>query len=647
MTDWWNTNSDQGGVGDYDPSQTAAAQNPITQTTYSPPGQDSPIDQYNYVPDPNSPGGYQTYGPGQMAPADLPSFSNTTGQYPNDQEMAQSVSNNIDLSPTIDQQGNAQFAQDYAALGQNLQQYTPQATVPGWDRVDLGNGNAATYYQDGSVVIWNIATGQQVGGWGAQQNPVQAYGPPGVAAPGNYNTQYPGQNQPAGAAPAAKPPGGYLPNGQYATGNQWWMAGAIPAQLKYAQSMPGYLPGSMTYNQFRLDQPGLIGPVGPNNVVSNLQWGSGGPGDPNTGSEPQTPQQWVQGGKLFEWDGNMGTPENGTQGLGYIGNLFGRSDTPSGIGTPAWDAPKQYWDGLAQQVGAGRVRPTNRGWAALLAKGYTPAGIGGSAIQQAASVGVQPNGAGSSATGTGGAGGTGPMGAGTEPFNQAQAYQMYLTARMNNLEIPGMNQQNQQFHDQLAFEQAKQAFLEKYQQQVFGEQQRQFNEQNALAQGQLTGTFNGAPTLANQQFQQQTSLGYLNLLAQLRGPSDIFQYLKVLQGTPGGMQDIVNAAAGAYRMPMTGGGNVNVGTTGTDINTLLSQLNDPNYRAQGQNLTLPPPNQINAQALMRMSPSQQQVLMAAYEQAGYRPEDVMAIFKNSLPQYAGRQQVGNVALLGR
>ena len=186
----------------------------------------------------------------------------------------------------------------------------------------------------------------------------------------------------------------------------------------------------------------------------------------------------------------------------------------------------------------------------------------------------------------------------------------------------------------------------------FTEQQRQFNEQNSLAQGQLTGTFNGAPTLANQQFQQQTSLGYLNLLAQLRGPGDIFQYLKVLNGTPGGMKDIVNAAAGSYNMPAFGGGISVGGTQGADISTVLSQLNDPNYGKEAQNINLPLPNQINARSLMNMSPSQQQTLLAAYEAAGYNPQDVMAIFKNSLPQYAGaggaaaQGTAGKVGLFG-
>jgi murein DD-endopeptidase MepM/ murein hydrolase activator NlpD len=139
---------------------------------------------------------------------------------------------------------------------------------------------------------------------------------------------------------------------------------------------PGYIPGSGTYNQYRLDQPGLFGPVGPNNVVSNLRYGLGGTGDPTTGKEVQTPDQWVQGGKLFTSTvtSNWGQTDE-TRGKDYIATLFLRSDTPSGIGTPAWSAPRQFWDGLYEEVQRGRIVPTARGWQLLAEQGYQrPAG---------------------------------------------------------------------------------------------------------------------------------------------------------------------------------------------------------------------------------------------------------------------------------
>ena len=80
---------------------------------------------------------------------------------------------------------------------------------------------------------------------------------------------------------------------------------AIPILQQYLQYLdnagllPGYIQGSGTYNNYRLDHPGLIGDV--MGVPTNLRYGLGGTGDPTTGREEQTPDQWVQGGPLFEW----------------------------------------------------------------------------------------------------------------------------------------------------------------------------------------------------------------------------------------------------------------------------------------------------------------------------------------------------------
>jgi hypothetical protein len=662
MPEWW----EEGGsdpAGDYNPTQTGAAENQFdANTVYSPPGQEAPIDQWNFTPDPNAPGGYQAHGPGTAADPNLPQFSNQNGQYPNDQSMADSIANQqVSPQATVTGDGNAGFMAAYSALGSGLGQqgqksqvYTPEqfSQLPPETQALFNN----TYPGQGAQVWAQQATQNAANAW--------ANVPPQPSTWANY-TNYAYSPQNGYYDPAT---GRHTGWGSIGAGTQWtapgWGVpgfGMAPQQMTpqnwailsdpklQAALAPGYIPGSGTYNQFNLSKGNLFGNIA--GQPSNLNYGVGGPGDPTTGLEPQTPDEWIQGGKLFTWNGNMGTKETGTEGLDYIATLFGRSDTPSGIGTPAWNAPKQFWDGLGQAIAAGKVQPTNRGWAALLAKGYTPQNLGGAAIEQAKSVGVQANGQGASG-GSGGAG-TGPMGPGTQAFNYQAAYLDYLSARMKNLEIPGMENQNQQFHDQLAFEQAKQAFLEKFQNMTFEEQQRQFNEQNALAQGQLLGSFNGQDTLGKQQLNQQTSLGYLNLLAQLRGPGDIFQYLKVLNGTPGGMKDIVNAAAGSYNMPSFGGGvTVGGGTQGADLNSLLTQLNNPNYGSEAKNINLPLPNQISAQALLKMSPSQQQTLLAAYEAAGYNPQDVMAIFKNSLPQYGGaggsaaQGTAGRVGLFG-
>lgn len=174
---------------------------------------------------------------------------------------------------------------------------------------------------------------------------------------------------------------------------------------------PGYIPGSGTYNQFRLDQPGLFGGVGPNNTLSNLRYGLGGTGDPTTGREVQTPEEWVNGPSLFQNNNpaNWGQT-NDTRGLDYIATLFLRPDTPSGINTAAWSAPQQFWDGLYQQIQAGRVTPTERGWQLLQQRGYPrlqgAAGQGAQTGQTAAQRG--PMGTGIRG---GGGGGGGPVNA--------------------------------------------------------------------------------------------------------------------------------------------------------------------------------------------------------------------------------------------
>lgn len=521
--EWWTDAN--GAAGDFNPNQTAAAQDQFDSgggTTYAGPGQQAPIDQYNFTPDPNLPGGFAVNEPGSEAPLDQSQFSTLNGNYPDQSSMAQAVA---------------------------------AQTAAGMQSVMDESGNAMTA----------MPSSYQV-----------------TAQPQQYASQ----------------------SGVYVNPT----AGALPNNLAYAQSMPGYRPGAMTYNQWNLADPGLLGTVaGTPNV--NLRYGQGGTGDPTNGMERQTPQEWVQGGKLFNStrQSNWGQGDQAGTGLDYIATTFLRPDTPSGINTSAWGAPEPYWQGLAQQIAAGNIQPTNRGWALLQARGMTPQTVGGAAMQQAQSVGVQASGQGASGTSSVGSnpapgaprvasatGATGPMGAGTEAWNYNRA--------LIDLQTAGLAQNSQQFADKLAFDRAVQQFRE-------------------------------------EMGRQQTSLGYLGLTSQLRGPGDLFQYLKVLGGTPGGIRDVVNAAAGKYNMPRTGGGQVTVGgySNPSDLGDLLDQMNDPNYGDEANNLNLPPPNQISAANLARMSPAQQKVLLAAYEAAGYNVEDVTRIFQNSLPQYAATQ----------
>ena len=423
----------------------------------------------------------------------------------------------------------------------------------------------------------------------------------------------PATPQTIGAHTAGAPPG-------WGTVN--WGKDPVQIMQGYQQYLnnpnvaPGYIPGSGAYNQYRLDQPGLFGML--NGQPTNLRYGLGGTGDPTTGREPQTPAEWINGDKLFTWNGMMG--QGNLQGLDYIATLFGRGDTPSGLGTPAFAAPEQFWQGLVGAIQQGKVQATPRGQQLLAQRGYNVGGAGGaggprrsrwprrqipSPLWRARS-GVQPGQVNMPLAGGGGQGGAGgPMGPGSEAFNYQAEYLKLLTAQENNT--------NRREADKLAFERLKQQWLETFQ-------------------------------------RNQTSLGYLGLQGQLRGPADLFQYLKVLNATPGGIKDVVNAAAGQYAMPRStgaptvgGGGGVNTG--GADsMSALMAQMNDPTYGAEAQGLNLPLPNQINAQNFLRMQPAQQQVLLAAYEAAGYRPEDVVDQFTKSLPQYAQAGGAGQVNL---
>lgn len=88
-----------------------------------------------------------------------------------------------------------------------------------------------------------------------------------------------------------------------------------------------------------------------------------------------------------------------TAGKDYIATLFLRSDTPTGIGTPAYSAPAAMWQGLADEIKAGRVYVKNpMAWQMLQEKGYTPQNIGGAAT---GGQNVQPNGQAGTGTGTG------------------------------------------------------------------------------------------------------------------------------------------------------------------------------------------------------------------------------------------------------
>ena len=206
-------------------------------------------------------------------------------------------------------------------------------------------------------------------------------------------------------------------------------------------------------------------------------------------------------------------------------------------------------------------------------------------------------------------------------------------------------------------------------QQTLEAQQQAFNQ--ALANAGLLGTYQGQQTqqaqeqafrqmLAQQQEaralaegQQKTSLGYLDLLGQMRGPQNYFQYQNVLGATPGGMRDLVAAAMGQY---IPGGGattgvqpvaqslqgmygditgqGYGQGAPGTAAGGYGTQVYQQQQAAHAQNM--PAPNQIAPQAWNNLAPSQRQLAMSAYENQGWNAEDVKALFEQSLPKYGAQ-----------
>ena len=204
--------------------------------------------------------------------------------------------------------------------------------------------------------------------------------------------------------------------------------------------------------------------------------------------------------------------------------------------------------------------------------------------------------------------------------------------------------------------------------------------QASLAMQQLYGTYGvpqqGQETLGMQQFQQQAAQSYLDLLSRLQGPADYGNYLRTLGATPGGLQDLVGAAAGKF---VPGGGATGVapqaqtlgnlvgaatgyagsgagantapstgtqtyGTTGTGGNTASpGGMNYQDYLATAQGL--PAPSQIAPQSFNAMTASQKQMMGGMYANLGYAPMDINSLYQQSLPKYAAGSAAGNMRLV--
>jgi hypothetical protein len=139
--------------------------------------------------------------------------------------------------------------------------------------------------------------------------------------------------------------------------------------------------------------------------------------------------------------------------------------------------------------------------------------------------------------------------------------------------------------------------------------------------------------LAQWQAQQTAAQNYLTMMTNLRGPADYAKYQQVLGSTPGGMKDLVAAAAGQY-IP---GGGATTGVAPTPVtlqNFVGSTTGTPDPSNQAAMNSLVAPNQMAPQTWNALTPSQQQMLLGTWESQGYTKDDAQALFNQSLPKYA-------------
>lgn len=281
--------------------------------------------------------------------------------------------------------------------------------------------------------------------------------------------------------------------------------------------------------------------------------------------------------------------------------------------------------------------------AAAAAMGWTPA-MGSFGVNTYPDSG---GGGGSSSSG----GGTVPQPIPTNPqgFN-ADAAQLAAQLADNAAQREYLNRRLALDSDIEAHRQAQQVWQNTYQQALFDYQKTQDTQQFGLQQAGVTGTYNGAPTQAAIEFQaqntlaqqaqnNQAALGYLNLIGGMKGPQDYSQYLRTLGSTPGGIKDLVAASAGQYvpgRGATTGVAPVPASLGGM-LNDVASGTSSGTSYADYMNATssLPAPNQISPDAWNNFTTSQRQMLLGAYGANGYDTNDVLDLYKGSLPTYAG------------
>ena len=386
---------------------------------------------------------------------------------------------------------------------------------------------------------------------GAQAQPVSPTAPTGSnpSAPGSTYL-YPGTPSPSWWNAPSNP--WSIGAGTSEQGYGWGVPGfgqdpikILTEYLPYLQSQTtgqrgGYIPGSGTYNI----PPGPARPAGNDRrecPTRTCVRAGRAPATPPPGREAQTPEEWVQGGPLWTSTvtSNWGQTA-GDGGLDYIANLFLRSDTPSGIGTPAWSAPERLLAGPRP----GDRRRTHPAHGAGLA-----AALRRRAIRRRRSGARPPSRPPAWVAQEGQAARAGIEGAYASIIAMQQAQVAAQIAYTEWLMRSG--------DEKLAMEKAQQAWSQKFQ------EVGQAYAQRATTAG-ITGQWDGQDTMAmqqqkyaqdlanrtfaEQQLQNQnaTGLGLLQAQSQLQGPRDWAKYWQMSASAPQGLTSALSSLAGRY-----------------------------------------------------------------------------------------------------
>lgn len=179
----------------------------------------------------------------------------------------------------------------------------------------------------------------------------------------------------------------------------------------------------------------------------------------------------------------------------------------------------------------------------------------------------------------------------------------------------------------------------------FAEDTRRFNQTFGLTQAQVTGTYQGNPTLAAQQQYFSQGLQGVTLAAGLQAnPFRQQQVLGQLGGLYGGQ------GVAGFQVPniVQGVGTVGGNTRGGlgYMQQMIDDIRDPTPNQTSMNDILnatPTPTKLNSTEFLRAAPStQSMVLQAMQEKYGLDPNDSMAQIKNTLPQFQAPSTLGGI-----